>query len=326
MSRPLFASCTAFLLCVFAGPAQNARKSALDKATFEAYVRHLYVMDSRINVQVSDPKPSAELPGFLDVAVHAWAGERSQDFLFYVSKDGSKIVQGSVFDISQNPFKKDLEKLKTDSAPSYGTPGAPVVIVGFSDFECPYCKEDAAMLRANLTASYPKQVRFYFKDFPLESIHPWAKPAAMAGRCVFRQNPAAFWNYYDWIYLHQADITPQNLKQKVMDWAATQKDTVNAIELGQCIDTKATEAEVNRTIEQGKALEINATPTLFINGRRIAQAIDWPSLKTIIDYEIQYQKTARNAGEDCCSTELKLPGQQTQAYTPPQAPKSAQKK
>src|SRR5262249_7412872 len=143
MSRPLFLSLAAALCLLTAGSAQNqSKKSALDKATLEAYVRHLFVMDKRITVEVSNPKPSGQLPGFLDVTVHASMGAQSQDFAFLVSKDGSKILQGSVFDVSTNPFKGELDKLKTEFEPSMGTPGADVVLVEFSDFQCPYCKEE----------------------------------------------------------------------------------------------------------------------------------------------------------------------------------------
>ena len=306
MSRPIFLTLAAFLLAAPVS-AQDQKKSALDKAVMEAYVRHLFVMNTDVKVQVSDPKPS-QLPDFVDVVVHASKGEASADFPFLVSKDGSKILQATIYDINSNPFKAELDKLKTEFQPSLGTPGAPVVIVMFSDFECPYCKTEAAMLRQNLLSAYPTQVRLYFKDFPIESLHPWAKPAAMAGRCVFRQNPSSFWTYFDWIYAHQADITAQNLKDKVMEWAKGDKD-IDVLQLGQCMDTKATEAEVDKNLAEGRALEVNATPTLFVNGRRIAQSIEWPNLRGIIDYEIEYQKTAKNAGEDCgCDLKLSTPG------------------
>src|ERR1019366_2196927 len=98
----------------------------------------------------------------------------TQDFKFYVSKDGSRLVQGAVFDIAHNPFKPDLDKLKTDGAPGIGTTGAPVAIVEFSDFECPYCKQQAKLLHDNLLSAYPKEVKLYFREFPLEAVHPWA--------------------------------------------------------------------------------------------------------------------------------------------------------
>jgi protein-disulfide isomerase len=264
-------------------------------------------MDSRISVTVSDPQP-APIPGFVEETLHATLGDRSQDFVFYISKDGSKILQGTVWDVGLNPFKKDLDRLNTAFQPSMGTPGATVVLVEFSDFECPYCKEEAKMLRDNLLSAYPKQVRLYYKEYPLVSIHPWAKPAAMAGRCVFQQAANTFWDYHDWIYAHQAEITPENFKEKVMDWAKTAKD-IDASKLGACIDTKATEDVIDKNIAEAKALEVTGTPTLFVNGRRIPYVIDWPSLRGFIDYEIEYQKTAKNAGEDCgCNMTLELPG------------------
>jgi protein-disulfide isomerase len=256
----------------------------------------------------------------VEVTVHASAGNASQDFPFLISKDGSKIVQGVIYDAATNPFKPDLDKLKTEFQPSFGTPGATVVLVVFSDFECPHCKDEAVMLRQNLLGVYPTQVRLYFKDFPLESLHLWAKAAAIAGRCVLRQNASAFWEYHDWIFAHQAEIaTPENLKDKVMEWAKGAKD-IDALQLGRCMDTKATEAEVDKNIAEAKALGLNSTPTLFVNGRRIAQSIDWTNLRGIIDYEIEYQKTAKNAGEDCgCELKLDLPGL-PQQKTPPAPP------
>jgi protein-disulfide isomerase len=319
MSRKLFFALVAVLLLATAAPAQTTKKSALDKSTMEAYVRHLYVMDKRITVEVGNPKPSTELPGFMEVMVHASAGQQAQDFKFFVSKDGSKILQGSVYDVANNPFKSDLDKLKTEGAPSFGTPGAPVVLVEFSDFQCPFCKDEAAMLRANLPVSFPKEVRLYFKEFPLENLHPWARTAAIASRCIFKQSPTTYWEFHDWIFPLQAEITPENFKEKLMEWAKVKSD-IDADKLNACIDTKAADADVTASQELGRSLNIEQTPTLFVNGRRIPGSITWDQLKSIIDFEIDYQKTAKNAGDDCgCDLKLNLPGQ-TPAKTVPLAP------
>jgi protein-disulfide isomerase len=305
----------AFLAAVCLLPAADP-KSALDKKTMETYVRHLFVFPPPVKLEVLDPQPS-DLPGFLEVVVRASNADASRDFPFLVSKDGQKIVQGSVFDVNSNPFKKDLEKLKTASQPDIGTPGASVVLVEFSDFQCSYCKQEAQTLKQNLLSAYPKQVRLYFKDFPLEQIHPWAKTAAVAGRCVYRQNAGAFWSYHDWIFEHQSEITAQNLKDKIGEWAKTAKD-VDFLRLGRCIDARETEAEVNQNLAEGKALGITATPTLFINGRRLSGQVDWPTLRSIIDQEIEYQKTAKNAGEDCgCEVKLDIPGVPATGASPP---------
>jgi protein-disulfide isomerase len=256
-----------------------------------------------VQIKIDDPKPSP-VPNLEQVDVHFIYGARTQDETFYVTKDGHRIIRGYIYDLAQNPFKEDLDKLKTSLSPSFGAAGAPVVLVLFSDFECPNCKEEAKTLRQNLPVAFPKDVRVYFKDFPIEQIHPWAKPAAMAGQCVFRENPAAFWQFQDWIYEHQSEITPDNLKAKVLEFAQTVKD-LDGMQLGRCIDSKATQADVDASIAQGKSLKIDATPTMFLNGRRLIGNYPWQNLQQIINGELNYQKTAKNAGEKCC--ELKIP-------------------
>jgi len=279
--------------------------SALDKTTLENYVRHLQAWDRSISVEVGDPKP-APMEGFYEINIHASKDKAAQDLAYYVSKDGQHILQGTVYATAENPFKPDLDKLKgiTALSPNYGTQGAPVVIVEFSDFECPYCRDEAKTLRSNLPTAYPKEVHLYHIDMPLEIVHPWARAAANVGRCIFKQNANAFWDYYDWIYGHQEGVTLENLKSKVLDWAKG-KETIDSLQLSRCIDSKETDAEITQSLEEAKNLQITQTPMFFINGRRLAGALEWATLKHVIDDEIEYQKTAKNAGEDCgCSVTL----------------------
>lgn len=307
MLKKVFTPLVAVLLFAAAGSAQSAKKTAFNKAELETYVRHLWLIPSTMGVTVADPAPT-DIPGFEQVRVSVTQGQASQDVLLYVSKDGSKILEGTAYDINFNPFKKDIDKLNTSFQPALGTAGATVVIVLFSDFQCPYCKAEAEMLRKSLIAAYPTQVHLYFNDFPLPQLHPWAKAAAIAGRCVFHQDPAAFWDYHDWIYGHQEAQTVDNLKANVTAWAKDRKE-LKAAEIGACMDSKAMEKEVDDEMAKGKAMEVGGTPTMFINGRRIPNSVEWPSLKNIIDNEIEYQKVAKNAGEDCgCEVKLDVPG------------------
>jgi|YNPNPStandDraft_1061719.scaffolds.fasta_scaffold00395_11 protein-disulfide isomerase len=311
----------ALLICVLAlgasqspGPATGrksapppARKSALDKATLEAYVRHLFVWGPQVKVEIAEPKLSTRLPGFWEVKVRGSAGAAAQEELFYVSKDGAKILKAMVFDVAQHPFQEELAKLNTQSQPAFGPPDAPVALVLFSDFQCGYCKEEAETLRKNVPAAFPKEVRVYFKDFPLDGIHPWARTASIAGRCIFRQNPAGFWDFHDWIYAHQGEITPENLKAKVMQFARGREHQIDALQLQGCLEARTTEAEVDRNVADGKALQVNSTPTLFVNGRRLVGNLGWSHLRQIIEYEIGYQRAAGNAGPHCCTVEIPSP-------------------
>ena len=311
-----FVSCCLLLAGAAASflSAQQAKAPAFDKGRFETWARHLFVWGEGITVTVSDPETSP-VPGFSKVTVRGSVGKQAQEEAFYVSADGQSVIRGSAFNLAQNPFKSELSLLDTRDQPGAGTVGAPVVISVYSDFQCPYCREAAKILRANLDKAYPKEVRTYFHDFPLESIHPWAKSAAQFGRCIYKQNPAAFWTYHDWIFEQQQQITLETLAPQVLEFVKGKGVDSGAID--KCVSSGMTAPEIEKTVNQGHALEVTSTPTLFINGRKMVGAIPWETLKTVIDFEIQYQKTARNAGDDCgCAVTLPMPG--AAAVKPPQ--------
>jgi protein-disulfide isomerase len=293
------------LLTAFPQTPTAAKKSFLDKATIEAYVRHLFIWPSQIAVKVSDPKPSG-IEGLMEVTVTGSFGAASQSTAFFVSKNGEKVLQGVTYDVNKNPFHSTLDKLKTNFSPAIGTSGAPVVVVMFSDFQCPYCKEEARMIRTNLIQTFSKEVRAYFKDLPLEQIHPWARTAAIAGRCVYREDQSKFWDYHDWAFENQDKINVENFRSLFEGFLNAKKIAAPAVL--QCLDTKATGSDIDRSIAEARELQINSTPTLFVNGRTLAGNLSWPQLKQIIEFEIEYQKTARNAGEDCgCALTLPSP-------------------
>jgi protein-disulfide isomerase len=280
----------AILLVFFSlGPcacAQTKRKSALDKSTLETYLRHVELFRGSVTYKIDDPKPSRALPGFSDVVVHLLFDGGAKDELYFVSADGQTIVSGDVYNINKSPFESNLEKLTTTDQPAFGPPNAPVTIVEFGDLQCPDCRMEAPILHHNVPETFPGKVRVYFKDFPLESLHPWARAAAVDGRCIFHQNPDTFWKFYDWIYDHQQEIEPDNLTAKVTEWAG--QNSLDTAKLGQCIETKATEPEVNRSIAEGHALDVRGTPTLFINGRKIG-GLQWPDLQLVINNELTWQ-------------------------------------
>ena len=280
-----------------------AKPSAFDKVTLEQYVRHLMLLPPQVTIEVGDPKPSG-VAGLKEVKIIGSMGARSQTLTFFVSDDGKKIIQGSVYDVSQNPFKTNIDKLNTAFQPALGTAGAPVVLVVFSDFQCPHCKDEAKMLRANLIKNYPKEVRLYFKDFPIEQAHPWAKTASMAGRCVYRQNMDAFWDFHDWAFDNQETLTLDNFGGKLTEFATSKK--LDSLALKACLESKVTAEIVEKNQAEGKDIGISSTPTIVLNGRPLPGSIPWDKLQELIQFELDYQKVAKNAGDDC-GCEVKLP-------------------
>jgi len=292
------------------GSLSVSKKTAFDKATLEAYLRHQFLLPANLQVTVEDPKPS-DVPGLSQVNVTVSdGGPMRQQVEFLVSKDGAKILQGKVFDINASPFSNELRQLVTDGSPSLGAPGAPVTLVLFSDYQCQYCKEQAKTLRANLEKTYPKEARLVFKDLPIEQIHPWAKPAALIGQCVYKQNPNAFWAYHDWIFEQQGQIKPEELRAKAMDFANTR--SLDSLQLTQCIEGRLTAKEVDRSIAEARGLQVTSTPTLFVNGRRMVGNVGWDQLKQVIDHELQHARKTQAASKEeaCCEVKIALPANQ----------------
>jgi protein-disulfide isomerase len=285
------------------GQTKPAEKSAFDKATLEAYLRNVELFLPEVAAKIDDAKPSTDLPGFFDVWVHWSMKGATKDELFYVSKDGHSVLRGDAFNINKNPFQANLDKLKTDQQPAFGKADAPLSLVVFSDFQCPVCKEEGQILRDNVAKTYGEKVRVTFKDFPLDAIHNWARTAAIAGRCVYKQDPAKFWDYFDWTYENQQSIGLDNFNSKFQSFAS--EKGLDGMQLGHCLDTKATEADVNREVAEAHTLQVSMTPTAFLNGRKLEGGLNWQTMEQLIKLELDHQaQAATSANEKCCEVTL----------------------
>lgn len=274
----------------------------LDKAKLEAYLRYAEGFTSDIQFLIDDPIPSA-YEGYFRVVAHLTKGQNRLDRVYYVTPDGQRFINGSIWNLNDSPFLDTLEHLPTDG-PSFGPATAKVTIVVFSDFECPYCRQLAKTLRENLAQKdppqkYPNEVRVIFKDFPIESIHPWARAAAEAAHCIAAQKIPAFWAFHDWIFEHQQEVNPGNLRDKALEFGKT--NGLDAAQIASCIDTHTSAAAVDQSLRAGQALQIEQTPTMFINGRTVGGSISWEQLAALIDMELK--RPANVPGptvEKCC--------------------------
>jgi protein-disulfide isomerase len=131
---------------------------------------------------------------------------------------------------------------------------------------------------------YGDKVRLIYKNYPLP-FHKWAEPAAIGGECVFDQNEEAFWTLYDYLFAHQREITPENVKEKVLE---ALKDTkVDTAKVTACLDGKQTAERVQADMAEGQQAGVTGTPAFLINGRKISGAQPFESFKTVIDDELK---------------------------------------
>jgi len=279
----------------------NEPAPKIDVQKLEAYVRYTEGFTPQVKMVIDKPAASV-YKGYFRVMVHLSIdrdkGTQNVGDKLYYTSNGQRFFNGQLWDLDQNPFVDTLERLPTDG-PSLGPANAPVTVVVFSDFQCPYCREFAKTIRNNVPGKYPKEVRVIFKDFPLESVHPWAFAAGEAAHCVSEQNPAAFWPFHDWIFEHQGEVTAQNLKEKTLAFAQQQKLVAGPISA--CLDSHRAAAAVKESLQAGQELQVQQTPTLFVNGRMLGGAVPWSTLDAVIQLELKRPKEVPGpSSEKCC--------------------------
>ncbi len=293
-------------VCAIFAAATAAPK--LDKPRLATYMRYIEGYTAGVTLAIDDPTPSA-YPGFSRVIVHLSMDTRKVgDRLYYVSSDGERFFSGLLWDLNQNPFLDNLQHLPA-GGPSFGPANAKVTIVVFSDFQCPYCREFASTVRDNVPKKYPNDVRVVFEDFPIAVIHPWAQAAAEAGHCLSDRKAAAFWAFHDWIFQHQGDVNDvyqhqqatfgKYLRDKTL--AIAKEQNVDAAAVGTCIDTHASAPAIEQSVSAGRELQIQQTPTSFINGRMVPGALPWTNLDAVIQLELNRPKEIPGpAAPKCC--------------------------
>ena len=246
----------------------------------EAYLRHLYALGPGFTVKVGEPQPTP-IPGLRGVSVEISFEGQVNNLTMFVSEDGRYLVQGDLADMQADPFAKIRAEMNLSAAASRGPQDAAVVVVEYGDLQCPSCRRLSEILRG-LYPAYP-QVRFVFRDFPLTHIHAWAETAAIAGRCIYRHDPAAFWPYSDYMFDHQDTINADNVWDTVVQQGVAAGYDAAAFKA--CMADPAMKAEVDKSTAEGVALKVSNTPTVFVNGRRLVGG-DRESLTQYIDYEL----------------------------------------
>ncbi len=180
----------------------------------------------------------------------------------------------------KTPVRVSLEpprqKIATADSPSQGPASAPIELVEFSDFQCPYC------FRAHPTVTqvlntYGNKVRFVYRNYPLPS-HPNARPAAEAAQCANEQGQ--FWAYHDRLFADQSKLSDADLKSSA---AALGMD---ASKFNACFDSHKYKARVDADMQAGNEAGVNGTPAFFINGRMLSGAQPFDEFKKVIDEEL----------------------------------------
>ncbi len=174
-----------------------------------------------------------------------------------------------------------------DAARVKGNPRAPVTIIEFSDFQCPYCKKAAITLN-DLLAKYDGRVKLAFRDFPLRQLHPQAEMAAEASRCAGEQRK--FWQYHDALFADQTKLDEAGLT------ATAQRLGLDVSAFRSCLASVKFKAQVEQDIQEGTKAGITGTPGFFINGVFVNGSQPQAEFEKVIDQALAAPFT-KNSGQ-----------------------------
>jgi len=183
-----------------------------------------------------------------------------------------------------------LEPLRYDvnaaDRPSVGPSSAPVRLVVFSDFQCPYCKRFSTTMK-DVLKQYGDKVHMVFRQFPLTNIHANAQRAAKASLCA--QAQGHFWEMHDLLFQNQNSLRDEDLKS----WAS--KLGLDVAAFNSCFDSKRYDDKINEDVRAASAAGVEGTPALFINGRFLYGSRSLQEISDIIDEELA--KKSASAGQ-----------------------------
>jgi protein-disulfide isomerase len=168
-------------------------------------------------------------------------------------------------------------KVPTDGFPSIGPADAPITIVEFSDFQCPFCRQWHQQTYQPLLDAYPGKIRIVYRDFPLTTIHPNALPAAEAAQCANEQN--AFWPYHDKLF------SSENLGDDVYKQYAGELG-LDMTKFDECLTNHTYDPYIQSNSDFAQNLGVNSTPTFFINGLAVVGAQPLSVFQQVIDKEL----------------------------------------
>ncbi len=155
-----------------------------------------------------------------------------------------------------------------------GNPDAPITIVEFSDFQCPYCSRFSGTME-EVVVNYPNDVKWVYRHFPLDSIHPYARKAAEASECAGDQDK--FWEYHDELFDNQSKIKTSFLEEVAEDIG------LDVDKFNECLTFDKYASKVEADYQEGISLGVRGTPGGFINGQAIGGAVPYSTLQGMID-------------------------------------------
>jgi len=246
--------------------------------TFRTQIR----LPEGIEIKFLEKKDSPILD-FYSVKLLLVYPDKEVPVVIYVDKAGEKVIIGHLFMKGENvttkeagplrPKKIDMAILDVDKSPSIGPIGAKVTIVEFSNFQCPYCMDSWAKLKA-LLGKYPKEIKYIFKHFPFQPVGKTFELSEMAAAAQ-EVNPSAFWLVHDFLFTSEgqsvANLERKALQLKIEQLLREKRHDLKVFQ--EALESGKAKKKVLDDMAVGNKLRVTSTPTKIVNGDLIVGSI-----------------------------------------------------
>lgn len=180
--------------------------------------------------------------------------------------------------VAEPPREVRRYDVPEDDDPVFGPEDAPITIIEFSDFECPYCRKWHIEVWPRLQEAYEGQIRLVYRDFPLTNIHPNATPAASAANCAGEQD--RYWEFNERLFSGENKLSVSGYQ------AYAEELELDMVAFGECLDSGRYNAEVMADLEYASNLGVSSTPTFFVNGIPVVGAQPYDVFSQLIEQEL----------------------------------------
>lgn len=239
-------------------------------------------------------------PTFKDTPMNAFLVVALVIFSFLLGMLTNKVIfleqqlKNPTAALAQNPQPQGptpppfVENLEPGKLPLLGNKDAKVTIVEFSDFQCPFCKKYFDDTHGQINETYVKtgKVKFAYRHFPLSSIHPLAQKAAEASECANEQGK--FWEYHDQLFAEQETWSPLTETEAITNFTEYAGQLgMNTEQFRSCLEDGKYQANVDEDTTIAGEIQVDATPSFFVNGIRVVGAVPFADIQKTIEEELK---------------------------------------
>ncbi len=231
--------------------------------------------------KLPDQQPFTDTLFYLLIVV-AFAAGLLAGFLIWGQQsnaDTAAVESEAAANVGPTPTQQIVRyQVSVDDDPSLGPDDAPITIIEFSDYQCPYCRRWAEQVEKQLLEAYGDKIRFVYRDFPLTQIHDQAFAAAEAANCAGEQGK--YWEYHDALFAQKYGLGQDAYLQYAQDIG------LDVDQFAECLKTHRYKDEVQADLDEAMQIGVRSTPTFFINGIAVVGAQPLEVFQSLIDKEL----------------------------------------